>query len=146
MNQECPPFVTLFVPLVNIERLLIVPLCHGPTLTPLTQVSVVYETNEPRFVSDVVVSTQHTKEVDRRQIEQYVIESLAPRALGNWFNPEIRFLVNPTGSFVQGGPSADCGVTAATNLQKHNKLRALWPHRSAMGGLNKMIEADYNKA
>src|SRR6266498_538196 len=61
--------------------------------------------------SDVVVSTQHTKEVDRKQIEQYVIESLAPRALGNWFNPEIRFLINPTGSFVQGGPSADCGVT-----------------------------------
>jgi len=80
---------------------LIVPLCHGPTLTPLTQVSVVYETNEPRFVSDVVVSTQHTKEVDRRQIEQYVIESLAPRALGNWFNPEIRFFwsTQPAASF-----------------------------------------------
>jgi S-adenosylmethionine synthetase len=36
---------------------------------------------------------------------------LAPRALGPWFHDDIRFAVNPTGSFVQGGPSADCGVT-----------------------------------
>jgi len=40
-----------------------------------------------------------------------VIEKLAPRALGSWFSPETRFLVNPTGSFSHGGPSADCGVT-----------------------------------
>ncbi len=73
--------------------------------------SVVYEGNEPKLVSDILVSTQHAKETDGRQIEEYVIESLAPRALGQWFRQEIRFLVNPTGSFVQGGPSADCGVT-----------------------------------
>jgi S-adenosylmethionine synthetase len=41
----------------------------------------------------------------------YVRESLAPRTLGDWFHPDIRFAINPTGSFVQGGPSADCGVT-----------------------------------
>jgi S-adenosylmethionine synthetase len=36
---------------------------------------------------------------------------LAPRALGQWYNPDAEYIVNPTGSFVLGGPSADCGVT-----------------------------------
>ena len=76
-----------------------------------TQVSVVYENNEPKAVSDVLVSTQHAKEMERRQIKKYVIEHLAPSAIGECLNPEIRFLVNPTGSFVRGGPSVDCGVT-----------------------------------
>lgn len=38
-------------------------------------------------------------------------EQLAPRVLGNWYRPSIRFYANPTGSFIQGGPSTDCGVT-----------------------------------
>ncbi len=76
-----------------------------------TQVSVVYEGNEPRFVSDVVVSTQHFEGVEQSEIRKYVIEQLAPAGLGSWFSRETRFLVNPTGSFAHGGPSADCGVT-----------------------------------
>jgi S-adenosylmethionine synthetase len=76
-----------------------------------SQVSVIYEDNEPKLVSDVLVSTQHFEGISQNEIRNYVIESLAPRALGSWFTPEIRFLVNPTGSFSHGGPSADCGVT-----------------------------------
>ena len=76
-----------------------------------TQVSVVYEGNEPKFVADVVVSTQHFEGISQNEIRNYVIEKLAPLALGSWFSPESRFLVNPTGSFSHGGPSADCGVT-----------------------------------
>jgi len=76
-----------------------------------TQVSVIYEGNEPKFVSDVVVSTQHFEGIAQGEIRSYVIEKLAPLALGSWFSNETRFLVNPTGSFSHGGPSADCGVT-----------------------------------
>jgi S-adenosylmethionine synthetase len=76
-----------------------------------TQVSVVYEGNTPVAVSDVLVSTQHTSEVKGEEILAYVSGTLAPRILGSWHRPEIRFLANPTGSFVLGGPSADCGVT-----------------------------------
>jgi S-adenosylmethionine synthetase len=76
-----------------------------------TQVSVVYEGNVPKRVSDVLVSTQHGADIDRGSIARYVAETLAPRALGEWHSPEIRFMVNPTGSFVCGGPSTDCGVT-----------------------------------
>jgi S-adenosylmethionine synthetase len=76
-----------------------------------SQVSVLYEGNEPLRVTDVLVSTQHRAEASRDQISKYVRERLAPRALGTWFHPDIRFAINPTGSFIQGGPSADCGVT-----------------------------------
>jgi S-adenosylmethionine synthetase len=76
-----------------------------------TQVSVVYEGNTPIAVSDLLVSTQHSKDVRREEILAYVSGALAPRILASWYRPEIRFLANPTGSFVHGGPSADCGVT-----------------------------------
>jgi S-adenosylmethionine synthetase len=76
-----------------------------------SQVSVLYEENEPVRVTDVLVSTQHKPHATHDSIAMYVRESLAPRTLGDWFHPDIRFAINPTGSFVQGGPSADCGVT-----------------------------------
>ena len=76
-----------------------------------TQVSVIYEDNRPIGISDVLVSTQHAIELERDAIHDYVVNDLAPRALGDWSTPSIRFQVNPTGSFVLGGPSADCGVT-----------------------------------
>jgi S-adenosylmethionine synthetase len=76
-----------------------------------SQVSVVYEGNTPKRVADVLISTQHAADIDRESIIQYVSGTLAPRALGAWHNPEIRYMVNPTGSFVRGGPSTDCGVT-----------------------------------
>jgi S-adenosylmethionine synthetase len=76
-----------------------------------TQVSVVYEGTEAKAVSHVVVSAQHIHGTDPRAIRAYVAESLAPRGLGGWYSSDIEFLVNPTGSFVQGGPAADCGVT-----------------------------------
>lgn len=76
-----------------------------------TQVSVLYEDNVPVGVTDVIVSPQHSKDVSRDTIISYVRESLAPRALGSWHTNKFRFHVNPTGSFVLGGPSADAGVT-----------------------------------
>ena len=76
-----------------------------------TQVSVVYEADRPVAVADVLVSTQHAADVSRDEIAAYVATELSPRILGDWLTPETRFIVNPTGSFVHGGPSADCGVT-----------------------------------
>jgi S-adenosylmethionine synthetase len=76
-----------------------------------TQVSVQYEDDVPRTVTDVVVSTQHTEDTEQSKIREYVSEHLAPHALGAWLHPGIRFHVNPTGSFASGGPSVDCGVT-----------------------------------
>ncbi len=76
-----------------------------------TQVSVRYEGQVPKEVTKVLVSTQHSALIDRNGIQAHVAGSLTPRVLGEWFHPGIQISVNPTGSFIQGGPSADCGVT-----------------------------------
>jgi S-adenosylmethionine synthetase len=85
----------------------------APWLRPdgKTQVSVLYEGNKPVAVTDVIVSPQHSPTVTRKSIIAYVTKSLAPRVLGEWFSKKICFHVNPTGSFIHGGPSADAGVT-----------------------------------
>ena len=59
----------------------------------------------------MLVSTQHAHDADAAAVRHYVQAVLAPRALGRWFDPSVRFTVNPSGSFVKGGPAADCGVT-----------------------------------
>ena len=76
-----------------------------------TQVTVEYGPDGPVRVTDVVVSTQHRRAVPQEEIRAYVERNLAPRVLGPWMREGIRFLVNPSGGFVLGGPSADCGVT-----------------------------------
>src|SRR6202008_3517717 len=65
----------------------------------------------PTAVTDVLVSTQHAAAADRETIRQYVALTLVPEVLEGWLHDDLRVLVNPTGSFVQGGPSADAGVT-----------------------------------
>jgi S-adenosylmethionine synthetase len=76
-----------------------------------SQVSVLYEGNEPKDVTAVVISTQHKAEADQKKITAYVREELGPRVLGAWWRKDLTLYVNPTGSFVHGGPSADAGVT-----------------------------------
>ncbi len=76
-----------------------------------SQISVLYEGNEPKEVTAVVVSTQHSPEADQKKITEYVREELGPRMLGAWWRPDVTLFVNPTGSFTHGGPSADAGVT-----------------------------------
>jgi S-adenosylmethionine synthetase len=76
-----------------------------------SQVSVAYDGNIPRHVTAVVVSTQHTPAVDQKRITEYVREDLGPRVLGQWWRKDLQLFVNPTGSFIHGGPSADAGVT-----------------------------------
>jgi S-adenosylmethionine synthetase len=75
------------------------------------QVSVQYEGNEPKEVHTILVAAQHAPKIEQATIQAYVAEQLAPRMLGSWWRPGIVVLVNPTGSFTEGGPSVDCGVT-----------------------------------
>jgi S-adenosylmethionine synthetase len=76
-----------------------------------TQVSVLYTNNGPSKVTDVLISTMHSADVTQDEIRAYMAANIVPAALGDWNNAEIRLIVNPSGSFVQGGPSADAGVT-----------------------------------
>ena len=77
-----------------------------------SQVSVVYENDEPVSISNVVISTQHTADVEHKQIEEFCIEEVVKKVLPkNLLTPDTLFLINPTGRFVVGGPQGDCGLT-----------------------------------
>ena len=78
-----------------------------------TQVTVEYDgENRPVRVDTVVVSTQHSTDVELAQIREdmikYVIEPTIPAELNRG---DIKYYVNPTGRFVKGGPAADSGLT-----------------------------------
>ena len=77
-----------------------------------TQVSVAYCNGKPSHIQTIVVSTQHSDSVTLEQIEQdlveHVIRKIVPAEL---LLPETRFLINPTGRFVIGGPQGDAGLT-----------------------------------
>lgn len=77
-----------------------------------SQVSVRYEDGKPLHIETVVLSTQHDPDITHEQLSEAVIEEiikpvLPPQMLG----PDTRYLVNPTGRFVVGGPMGDCGLT-----------------------------------
>ena len=77
-----------------------------------TQVTVEYEDEKPGRVDTVVISTQHDPEVTRRQIEADMIEHVVkPVIPAELLDAETKYLVNPTGRFVIGGPQGDSGLT-----------------------------------
>jgi S-adenosylmethionine synthetase len=77
-----------------------------------SQVSVVYENGRPIRISCVVVSTQHTPGMKHSEIRSFVIQEVIKKVLpSEMLNEQTQFLVNPTGSFVIGGPQGDTGLT-----------------------------------
>lgn len=77
-----------------------------------SQVTVQYEYGKPVRVDTVVVSTQHADYVTQEQIRNDVIEHIIkPVIPGHLLDRETKFLVNPTGRFVTGGPMGDAGLT-----------------------------------
>ena len=77
-----------------------------------SQVSVRYEDGKPVGIETVVVSTQHADDIDHKTLEEAVIEEIIKPVLPeHMVSNKTRFLVNPTGRFVIGGPVGDCGLT-----------------------------------
>ena len=77
-----------------------------------SQVTVEYEGDRPVRVDTVVVSTQHSPEVEHAQIAadviEHVVKAVIPEEL---IDKKTVYHINPTGRFVTGGPQGDCGVT-----------------------------------
>lgn len=77
-----------------------------------SQVTVQYENGRPARVHTVIVSTQHSEDVTSEDLENYVIEKIAKKVIPEKFlDDKTRYLINPTGRFVIGGPLGDCGLT-----------------------------------
>jgi len=77
-----------------------------------TQVSVEYEDNVPKKIHNIVISTQHSPEVDLETIRQDMIEHvIKPVVDEKLITEDTEIFVNPTGRFVIGGPMGDAGLT-----------------------------------
>ncbi|WP_042887441.1 methionine adenosyltransferase [Cupriavidus necator] len=76
-----------------------------------SQVTVRYVDGKPHSVDTVVLSTQHSPDITQAQIREAVIEEIIKAALPAEMLKETKYLVNPTGRFVIGGPQGDCGLT-----------------------------------
>lgn len=76
-----------------------------------SQVSVIYEDAVPKNIDTVVVSTQHTEDVSISQVREEIISKVIKPICDDLINNSTKFLVNPTGRFVIGGPVGDTGLT-----------------------------------
>ena len=77
-----------------------------------TQVTVLYEDGKPVAVDTVVVSSQHSPDVELSQIKKDIIEHVIKTTIpANLLNEDTKYFVNPTGRFVVGGPQGDSGLT-----------------------------------
>jgi S-adenosylmethionine synthetase len=76
------------------------------------QVSMVYKDGKPTHVSTVVLSHQHSEEVNHKDLEEALIETVIRKVIpANLLAGEVTYHINPTGRFVIGGPHGDTGLT-----------------------------------
>src|SRR5215470_8413530 len=77
-----------------------------------SQVSVRYVNDQPVAITNVVISTQHSAEVEHSEIKEFCIEEVIKKTLPKQLlTKETKYLINPTGRFVVGGPQGDTGLT-----------------------------------
>ncbi len=76
-----------------------------------SQVSILYEDNEPKSIDTIVLSTQHSPEISQEQINEEITKFVINPVCSNWITSETKVFVNPTGRFVIGGPPGDTGLT-----------------------------------
>ena len=76
-----------------------------------SQVTMRYENGKPVAIDTVVLSTQHAPDISQEQIKEAVIELVIKPVLPKGMIANTRYLVNPSGRFVVGGPQGDCGLT-----------------------------------
>ncbi|MBT3445989.1 methionine adenosyltransferase [bacterium] len=77
-----------------------------------SQVSIKYEDNKAKYVDTVLISTQHSENVDDSTLKESIIEEIIKKQIPyDLINSKTKFLINPTGRFVVGGPQGDTGLT-----------------------------------
>ncbi len=82
-----------------------------------SQVTIRYVDGKPHSIDTVVISTQHSPDMKLEAIREAAIEEIIKPVLPKeYIKGNIKFLVNPTGRFVIGGPQGDCGLTGRKSI------------------------------
>ena len=77
-----------------------------------SQVTVEYVDNIPKRIEAIVLSTQHSPDVDYEDLKEGIMEEvIKPIIPADMIDADTKYFINPTGRFVIGGPVGDCGVT-----------------------------------
>jgi S-adenosylmethionine synthetase len=77
-----------------------------------SQVTIEYQNGKPKRIHTIVVSSQHDEDVSHKDLQEAIIEEVVKKALpSSMLDANTKYLINPTGRFVVGGPHGDCGLT-----------------------------------
>lgn len=77
-----------------------------------SQVTIKYVNNRPVKVDTIVISTQHSPDVDNKTLREAVMDEVIKKAIpAEFIDKDTKYYINPTGRFVVGGPQGDCGLT-----------------------------------
>ena len=77
-----------------------------------SQITFRYENNKPVAIDAVVLSTQHSPEINNKALHEAVMdEIILPVLPKEWLHKDTKYFINPTGQFIIGGPVGDCGLT-----------------------------------
>ncbi len=77
-----------------------------------SQVTFVYEDHKPVAIDAVVLSSQHSADVEMSHLEEGIMEEIIKPVLpAKWLSKDTKYHINPTGRFEIGGPMGDCGLT-----------------------------------
>jgi S-adenosylmethionine synthetase len=77
-----------------------------------SQVTIKYHNNQPQAIDTIVLSTQHEPDINMKNLKEAVVEEIIKPVIPSALSKDnIKFLINPTGRFVTGGPEGDCGLT-----------------------------------
>ncbi|MDO8426556.1 MAG: methionine adenosyltransferase [Deltaproteobacteria bacterium] len=77
-----------------------------------SQVTIRYVDNRPVSVDTVVVSSQHSPDVEQKALKEAIMEEVIKKVVpSSLLTPKTKYHINPTGKFVVGGPHGDCGLT-----------------------------------
>ena len=77
-----------------------------------SQVTIRYEDDKPVGIDTIVLSTQHSPDIEYGRLKEAVMEEIIKPVLpAEWLDKDTKYFINPTGRFVIGGPVGDCGLT-----------------------------------
>ncbi|HMW60278.1 MAG TPA: methionine adenosyltransferase [Leptospiraceae bacterium] len=115
-NDETPELMPLPISLAHRLMKKLADLRHSGEFKDIlpdskSQVTVEYRDGKPSRIDTVVISTQHREHLEHKVLTEMLVEQVIKKVIPANYLTNTRYLINPTGKFVVGGPHGDCGLT-----------------------------------